>query len=1281
MAAVFKDKESEHNWESRHKDIIRLRGLLRGNAPEKYLDAVVFGLRLMVDGITKSTESLRTTLALDALQLVADIGAYLSKSLDAYMYDQFLNCLIRATSVSKKIVALQSKEAMIKFLQHANYYPKTPQLFWLAMNEKNNQVRHFVALYVKAMLHAHAPKEQVRYSMDRSGGTELIGKILEKGLIDATPIVRETCREPFWFFWYFWQERGDALLRHLPISILKPLERSKSTALASLAVDPLSCSPSNSTSSHPQHRQVSPSSSNTSVGSLDSATAKQKHAVSNNNNNTATGLHKRSLSPSLLRSTSPLVFRHATSSMAPPATAATLPQAPPSQGIQNATGNSDNSLNNNLRKSRVPGLSRKKSILSVKRKQSILAMLQQEDLAIRVEGLQALSRKLIPYVEYPVDVATIQVDAGGGTNALMVDGATFQSVLLTLFTSTLEQNNGNPKLYEALSTWDSVMGVMLKLIPFDEYLPKIMLDCAIEQQQPHQSLLQQKKDDEWIKFASASRAWARAKWYLKRHDPDLAEKIYNGLLVLDGSNSGSSAYHQSSVASKKKATMRPMERRKLTKQWLLWMDELVLRVIGLDNEDGADNDDDNLWLSEDGEDPALLRHGLGRTYWQDLFGNESTAKNLASSWFESDANVRQCLHLLLPLLSSSSPGSLWHEPLVTLVGHIRLINQKLFDMLVGTLDDSVAAKITRILGVHLRFVFPSAPTQAVSVPTLSSTNPETTTTTLMPIEAGSVDDHDDSHEKSKQESLKCVTSDGVSLIDQQASLSEAKNSEFHIENISATEKPDDSVNTSPIETINESIINSNRLCTDNLGAISQIEMTTLANNTKNDMLSLSNDSLSVGLISQEPPARPVLDASPLTDLCYPSPVPTASLSMRNSCNNENGGPISPHIHELSPSSNTHLVPALLATALIQCEETQASNNATTIKASNENLITKNSEIDIHIPKYVPYYAPNIEDISEWHPVFENNNRSEGTKDKAASLYQLVDKLKQYCQSAGTTAHQQHSILFRKLMRLSKEAPIQKKWDQGGSEEFPGSEMWASANKDGGNFVELVQVILHMLTLPQFSCCTLLILDLVRQLALAQTGLMRFYEMKLDRQGMTLESQLLEQLLEKRGSPNPTICTAAEDATEAVLVGLESQTVFEVFLAYLTYRLTFFDTPITSCEESMNDISNNPRYDPIASAFMFLGQSVTQVNNTLFIEEWLSRGGVAVFVKGLNYPQVQVRKMCVNAIVEFQEILGDDLYLFLGALRQDQLNLIRHYVNKSIKKKSSLRQLCANGQLR
>ncbi|KAI8096355.1 clasp N terminal-domain-containing protein [Halteromyces radiatus] len=1316
MITLFKDKETEHNWETRHKDIIRLRGLIRGNGPEKFLDIIVNGIRLMVDGITKSTESLRTTLVLDALHLVADIGTYLPRSLDAYMYDQFLNSLIRATSVAKRIVAFQAKDSMIEFLLHANYYPKTPHLFWLAMNEKNNQVRHFVVLYVKAMLQAHASKEQVRHSMDRSGGTDLIGKIMEKGLVDAAPIVRETCREPFWFFWHFWQDRGDALLRQLSPSIRKPLEKSKSSALAALTAPSSTIhSPSQSINSmNHQHHSVSPSSSNTSTGSLESSLpAKSRHISSNyqiNNSNVTSGLQKRSMSPSL-RSTSPLVFRHPTTTT--PISSTALPHPSSNHLGHSPATTTTTTTTTQLRKSRVPGLSRKKSMLSVKRNQSILTLLQQDDLALRVEGLQALARKLTPYTDYPVELATIQVDVGGGANAYMVDGATFQSVILTLLASS----STNVKLYEALSTWDSVLGIMLKLVPFDDYLPKIMLDCAVEQQQqPQQSvLLAQKKDDDWIRYTSASRAWARSKWYLKRHDPDLADKIYNGLAALDGSQHYS---HHSTTMIRKKQTLRPLERRKLTRQWLVWMDELVLSVIGLDNEDEDGNSGDNPWLSEENEDPVLIRHGLGKAYWQrqrdqEQQSNENNtnigdtneinhhhhlnsnndSKNVASSWFESDANVRQCLHLLLPLLSTSAPGSLWHDPLVTLVGHLRLVNQKLFDMLVGTLDEAAASKISRVLGIHLRVVFTPPTATVLSPPRTSDINDDGVMNVDEmegpTLDNKDVDDDKDSNEQSflSQVEKSTLEREEVSLINQPApkelehkteeqngnneiiddgtvlpTVSSSSSSSLLQQDVPKAEH----MNEEPISNRQESTACTTLLATSLIGEADG----TLTPSTSPPPPATTN-TISTSTVTEFNDNNDN-DNDSLTALRIPSPIPT-SIPLASTQAKEAEAK-----QEASASDDYDHVPSF---------DTPVTPDPTTTSLPNEgqeDQSKKGGENDSNdsMPTHVPYFAPSV--ISnDVLPVFDNNHRSEGNaKDKSALLYQLIDKLKQHLESTGNdtaqSQHHQHIAIFRKLMRLSKESPIQKKWDQGGNSE-QGADVWASAQKDGGNFVELMQVVLRILTSPSFQCCTLFVLDLIRQLAMAQTGLMRFYEMKFDRHGMTLEARLVEQLLEKRADPDPTICTAAEDSIEAVLVDLEPQTVFDIFLAYLTHRLMILKPPIE--EEKDDNEKKKERYDPIGSAYTFLGQSVSQVNNTMFVEEWLTRGGVAVFIKGLNDSQIQVRKSCVYAIVEFQEILGDDLYLFLGDLREDQLNLVKHYVNKSLKKKASLRQLCANGQLR
>ncbi|KAG1350010.1 hypothetical protein G6F62_003403 [Rhizopus arrhizus] len=276
------------------------------------------------------------------------------------------------------------------------------------------------------------------------------------------------------------------------------------------------------------------------------------------------------------------------------------------------------------------------------------------------------------------------------------------------------------------------------------------------------------------------------------------------------------------------------------------------------------------------------------------------------------------------------------------------------------------------------------------------------------------------------------------------------------------------------------------------------------------------------------------------------------------------------------------------------------------------------------------------------------------KDKTVLLYALIDKLKPISEDVST---------FSKLTRLFKEVPIRRRWDQGGSEEN-GSETWAGGNGDGGNFVELVQSILVYLEQP-VNKCTLSALECVCQLAASQSGLFKYFERKSNDKGMTLESQLIERLLELRSNENPSICISAEDALEAVLSALSPPTAFEVLMAFIVYRtvvLPYDDNVLTS------------KYHPVGSAFTYLTKSVKELNDVFYIEEWLAKGAVNAFFKGMNSPLLIVRKACVEAIVAFHEMINDEIYVYLTDFREDQTNLIRHYVTKSIKKKASLRNM-------
>jgi len=55
MFPYFEGKETEHNWLQREKSVIRIRGLLRGQAFSKHPDSFVSGLKAGgMEGVTKT---------------------------------------------------------------------------------------------------------------------------------------------------------------------------------------------------------------------------------------------------------------------------------------------------------------------------------------------------------------------------------------------------------------------------------------------------------------------------------------------------------------------------------------------------------------------------------------------------------------------------------------------------------------------------------------------------------------------------------------------------------------------------------------------------------------------------------------------------------------------------------------------------------------------------------------------------------------------------------------------------------------------------------------------------------------------------------------------------------------------------------------------------------------------------------------------------------------------------------------------------------------------------
>ncbi|KAI9244500.1 clasp N terminal-domain-containing protein [Sporodiniella umbellata] len=1224
MQKCYADKETEHNWEIRERSIIRIGGILRGNSPKAYCDVLVQGLRTMVDGVIKAVESLRTQLAVKALLLVGDIGIYLGKHLDTYICDQLLMCMMRCAGLTKKIVATASLQATITFIKHTNFYPKFPNMLVFSMNDKNTQVRLYTIQYTKTVLQTHAHRDHARALMDKTNSGDHFESVIVKGLNDATPAVREVCREAFWVFWEYWRERGDFIFKDLSPSAQKQLEKSKNNK------------PAKSQDTHPHptgslrapgslgKHEPSPSSSTLSNGSTDSAD-QMPRSVSRQNGS---------------RLNSPMPY--------------SSPSPPPL------------STSPSPRKTRVP-LNKKKSSagLGAKRKPlSVMTLLNHDDIQLRIEGIQQLASKLstYPYAATP-NLKKIQLDG--------VDGEALRKPVFQHFEDPVE-----PQMYEALSAWACVSFVMLRLLNFEDYLPRLILDAHMDESA-------RRSEVDRVRHMEGKKAFGRAKLFLQHENPDLADTLFTCLVQFGGF--GSTA--QKMPAGKRDVYKLPANRRKLTKAFLVWMDELLMPLIGLE--------------PEIEEDVPAQYHQYTWT---------------ASGWFELDSNVRQCLDNLLPLVTTYNSGSLWHGPLVTFIKHLRLLQQPLFDSIMGAYDEYSVSKICRILGIHLVATpapephLDSSPSSANQIPTVDTPSlpstaedsrevspPLTKTlvedTPLEPIESLPLDQTHAAQELTKVPSLDTKEAD---LLEPE----EHQEKELETVNPIEPQKPPEEtpVEETPVEeTPAENSYTPREYDRRELEVINEYGEEDVVEYDEDQSVDGDEPSHERQWSPRENPARhlgsppaediyttkikpeskspdfsgPMYDKrleeqgrikSPIPDFFHPNMVPPLANHYPDPHQHptENGfyenGTSAYSLHRASESSTPTSI-ADMTTSPRQPEE-QPPPPVAQLQISEPNLEK------YPVPQYVPFFSP--EKVNYPCAVFQSNIRSNAAtvsvrsgKDKAGMLYALVDKLKSLSSNTADNVN-----CFKKLTRLLKEVPIRRRWDQGGSEES-GNETWSGGQGDGGNFVEVVQAILLYLNQP-VGKHTVSALECTRQLAITQSGLFKVFERKSNEQGMTVESLLSEKLLELKSNQNNTICIAAEDALDALLSSLTPPTAFEMLMAFVVYRSVINPYEDSTISES--------RYHPVGTALNYVAKSVRELHDVFYVEEWLAKGAVNAFFKGMNSNLVNVRKACVEAIVAFHEAIGGDIYTCLADFREDQTNLIKHYVAKSLKKKTTLRNM-------
>ncbi|TKA24878.1 hypothetical protein B0A50_06607 [Salinomyces thailandicus] len=242
----FDGKETEENWMPRDKSVLKIRRLLKGNAPSDYHSAFMLGLKALMDGILKVANSLRTTMSSNGSSLVQELARTLGPAFDPHA-EIVLQNSIKMSAATKPIAAQNGRAAADAVFQHCSYHARMMQHLWSAAQEKNAQTRQNVPEWLKILLRRQAG---YKGSFESSGGLELAEKCLKKGLDDPKPAVKEGMRGAFWVFHRSWPERAGLILAGLSSQAKSALEKDPGNPHAGLT-SILPAAPAASTSRAP----------------------------------------------------------------------------------------------------------------------------------------------------------------------------------------------------------------------------------------------------------------------------------------------------------------------------------------------------------------------------------------------------------------------------------------------------------------------------------------------------------------------------------------------------------------------------------------------------------------------------------------------------------------------------------------------------------------------------------------------------------------------------------------------------------------------------------------------------------------------------------------------------------------------------------------------------------------------------------------------------------------------------------------------------------------------
>lgn len=224
MVPHFEGKETEHNWQNREQDVVKIRGMLKTSTYQAHPSAFASGIRLLSEGILKAVASLRTTLSIHGITLISELAQQMGDDLEAQA-EVFFTALIRMAGFTKKIVANASQATVGEILKSVSYRHKYLELISQGMQDKNFGMRAAMCQHLDTILSVHGKHR--KHALEGHAGLSAITTICKKGLADPNKDVRAFARNAFYRVEQIWPSTARVIYDSLDMSIQKQVESNR----------------------------------------------------------------------------------------------------------------------------------------------------------------------------------------------------------------------------------------------------------------------------------------------------------------------------------------------------------------------------------------------------------------------------------------------------------------------------------------------------------------------------------------------------------------------------------------------------------------------------------------------------------------------------------------------------------------------------------------------------------------------------------------------------------------------------------------------------------------------------------------------------------------------------------------------------------------------------------------------------------------------------------------------------------------------------------------------